>query len=58
LYLAIRWAKLPTTESLFLLVVEEEEEYEIMTFVPGYEAGQTANSRVSLPLGGRGRRGV
>jgi hypothetical protein len=29
----MRRVKLPTPESLFLLVVEEEEEYEIMTSV-------------------------
>ncbi len=56
MYLVMRRVQLATTESLFLLVVEEEEEYEIMTFVPGYEAGQTANYRVSLLLGGTGER--
>jgi hypothetical protein len=29
-----------------------------MAFVPGYQVGQTANSWVSLPLGGTRRRGV
>ncbi len=43
MYLAMRRDELATTESLFHLVVQEEEEQEIMTFVHGYEAGQTAN---------------
>ncbi len=33
--------ELATTESLFHLVVQEEEEQEIMNFVPGHELGQT-----------------
>jgi hypothetical protein len=39
----MRLVKLPANKSLFLLKVQEEEEQEIMAFVPGYQVGQTAN---------------
>jgi hypothetical protein len=43
----MRRVKLPATESLFLLKVQDEE-WEIMTFVPSYEAGQTKHLSMLL----------
>jgi hypothetical protein len=56
-YLAMRLVNLPVTEHLFFLVVQEKEKKEIMTFLPGYEAGQTASYCIYHLLEGTGERG-